>query len=127
VRANIDAGNAEVIDASNTIVMPGFVDTHRHMWQGFLRNVLPDGSLDDYRNVVQALRRQLPPTTLCRRLFQRARRHRYRDLRARLVAYPTRSHRRRHQGLRDSGAGGVRYGNGQTADGCCGRRRRQVP
>ena len=33
--------------------MPGFVDTHRHMWQGFLRNVLPDGSLDDYRNVVQ--------------------------------------------------------------------------
>ena len=35
------------------IVMPGFVDTHRHMWQGFLRNVLPDGSLEDYRNVVQ--------------------------------------------------------------------------
>ncbi len=33
--------------------MPGFVDTHRHMWQGFLRNVLPDGSLEDYRNVVQ--------------------------------------------------------------------------
>ncbi len=28
--------------------MPGFVDTHRHMWQGFLRNVLPDGSLEDY-------------------------------------------------------------------------------
>ena len=45
--------NAEVIDAANTIVMPGFVDTHRHMWQGTLRNVLPDGSLDDYRNVVQ--------------------------------------------------------------------------
>ena len=33
--------------------MPGFVDTHRHMWQGFLRNVLPDGSLEDYRNVMQ--------------------------------------------------------------------------
>ena len=53
VRPSIDAPNAEVIDATNTIVMPGFVDTHRHMWQGFLRNVLPDGSLDDYRNVVQ--------------------------------------------------------------------------
>ena len=53
VRPNISAPNAEVIDASNTIVMPGFVDTHRHMWQGFLRNVLPDGSLEDYRNVVQ--------------------------------------------------------------------------
>ena len=53
MRPNISAPNAEVIDASNTIVMPGFVDTHRHMWQGFLRNVLPDGSLEDYRNVVQ--------------------------------------------------------------------------
>jgi cytosine/adenosine deaminase-related metal-dependent hydrolase len=53
IRPNIDAPNAEVIDASNTIVMPGFVDTHRHMWQGFLRNVLPDGSLDDYRVLVQ--------------------------------------------------------------------------
>src|SRR5215212_7397866 len=53
VRPNINAPNAQVIDAKNRIVMPGFVDTHRHMWQGFLRNVLPDGSLDDYRNVVQ--------------------------------------------------------------------------
>jgi 5-methylthioadenosine/S-adenosylhomocysteine deaminase len=53
VRANISAPNVEVIDASRMIVLPGFVDTHRHMWQGILRNVLPDGSLDDYRNVVQ--------------------------------------------------------------------------
>jgi 5-methylthioadenosine/S-adenosylhomocysteine deaminase len=53
VRPNISAPNAQVIDATNRIVMPGFVDTHRHMWQGFLRNVLPDGSLEDYRNVVQ--------------------------------------------------------------------------
>jgi 5-methylthioadenosine/S-adenosylhomocysteine deaminase len=53
VRPGIDAPNAEVIDASKAIVMPGFVDTHRHMWQGFLRNVLPDGSLEDYRNIVQ--------------------------------------------------------------------------
>src|SRR3989442_8560286 len=45
VRPNISAANAEIIDASNTVVMPGFVDTHRHMWQGFLRNVLPGGSL----------------------------------------------------------------------------------
>jgi 5-methylthioadenosine/S-adenosylhomocysteine deaminase len=53
VKPNISAANAQVIDASKAIVMPGFVDTHRHMWQGFLRNVLPDGSLEDYRNVVQ--------------------------------------------------------------------------
>ncbi len=53
VRPNIAAPAAEVIDASRMIVMPGFVDTHRHMWQGILRNVLPDGSLDDYIAVVQ--------------------------------------------------------------------------
>src|SRR5438128_1956371 len=53
VKPNISAPNAQVIDASKSIVMPGLVDTHRHMWQGFLRNVLPDGSLEDYRNVVQ--------------------------------------------------------------------------
>src|SRR5258708_3987310 len=53
VRPNISAPSAEVIDASRMIVMPGFVDTHRHMWQGILRNVLPDGSLDDYIATVQ--------------------------------------------------------------------------
>ena len=45
VQTNISAPNAQVIDASKCVVMPGFVDTHRHMWQGFLRNVLPDGTL----------------------------------------------------------------------------------
>jgi len=53
VRPNIDAPNAEVIDAGRMIVMPGMIDTHRHMWQGILRNVLPDGSLEDYRNLIQ--------------------------------------------------------------------------
>src|SRR5262252_5756224 len=53
VRASISAPNAEVIDASRMIVMPGLVDTHRHIWQGILRNVLPDGSLDDYIATVQ--------------------------------------------------------------------------
>jgi 5-methylthioadenosine/S-adenosylhomocysteine deaminase len=53
VRPDINVPNAEVIDASNAIVMPGFIDTHRHMWQGFLRNVLPDGSLEDYRDTIQ--------------------------------------------------------------------------
>ena len=40
--------DAEIIDAANMIVMPGFVDTHRHMWQGALRNILPNGLLADY-------------------------------------------------------------------------------
>ena len=48
VGPNIKA-SATVIDASNMIVMPGFVDTHRHIWQGQLRNILPNGRLNpDY-------------------------------------------------------------------------------
>ena len=40
---------AHEVDASNMIVMPGFVDTHRHIWQGQLRNILPNGRLNpDY-------------------------------------------------------------------------------
>ena len=53
VRPNINAPNAQIVDCYRNIVMPGFVDTHRHMWQGFLRNVLPDGSLMDYIQLVQ--------------------------------------------------------------------------
>jgi cytosine/adenosine deaminase-related metal-dependent hydrolase len=62
VRRDIPAGDAEVVDASNTIVMPGFVDTHRHMWQGALRNSLPDGLLSDYtRDITGAARAVFRP------------------------------------------------------------------
>jgi cytosine/adenosine deaminase-related metal-dependent hydrolase len=47
VQPNISA-SAKVIDASNMIVMPGFVDTHRHAWEAPLRNILPNGLLTDY-------------------------------------------------------------------------------
>ncbi len=53
MKPNISAPNAQVIDASKCVVMPGFVDTHRHMWEGFLRNSLPDGSLADYIALIQ--------------------------------------------------------------------------
>jgi cytosine/adenosine deaminase-related metal-dependent hydrolase len=38
--------NAEIVDASDTIVMPGFVDAHRHLWQSLTRNLgaTPDAS-----------------------------------------------------------------------------------
>ncbi len=49
VQPNITAPNAEVINAANMIVMPGFVDTHHHLWQGILRNLGPDMTLADYQ------------------------------------------------------------------------------
>jgi cytosine/adenosine deaminase-related metal-dependent hydrolase len=56
VRPNIQA-SATVIDASNMIVMPGFVDTHRHIWEGILRSILPNGMLSDYqRDITGAAR-----------------------------------------------------------------------
>ena len=44
----IDAGDASEFDASNTIAIPGFVDTHRHVWQAAMRSVTADWSLMDY-------------------------------------------------------------------------------
>ena len=51
--------NAEIIDAEHKIVIPGFVDTHRHMWQGALRNILPAGELSDYMEIVTGRARDI--------------------------------------------------------------------
>ena len=47
VEPNISA-DAEVIDASASIVIPGFVDTHRHTWEAAVRGCAPNATLDDY-------------------------------------------------------------------------------
>jgi 5-methylthioadenosine/S-adenosylhomocysteine deaminase len=47
VRPSIEA-DAEIIDASGHIVIPGFVDTHRHTWEVAIRNCAPDATLDAY-------------------------------------------------------------------------------
>ena len=49
VGRNLEASpRANVIDARGCIVMPGFVDTHRHTWQTPVRGVLPSCTLDQY-------------------------------------------------------------------------------
>ncbi len=43
-----------VIDAANHILIPGFVDTHSHSYQGILRGILANGALEpDYNRDVQ--------------------------------------------------------------------------
>ncbi len=45
---DLSAADAEVIDVTGRIVLPGFVDTHRHTWQSVVRNVASDWSLTEY-------------------------------------------------------------------------------
>jgi cytosine/adenosine deaminase-related metal-dependent hydrolase len=44
----LEAGDAEVIDITGRIVLPGFVDTHRHTWQSVIREIASDWSLTEY-------------------------------------------------------------------------------
>jgi 5-methylthioadenosine/S-adenosylhomocysteine deaminase len=47
VDRSIDA-DAEIVDATGKIVMPGFIDTHRHTWEAAIRGCAPNATLDDY-------------------------------------------------------------------------------
>jgi 5-methylthioadenosine/S-adenosylhomocysteine deaminase len=56
IRPNITASEeaTAVIDAANNILIPGFVDTHSHSYQGILRGIMTSGVLDpDYNRDVQ--------------------------------------------------------------------------
>src|SRR3990170_2946196 len=53
VGTGLDADGAETIDAAGMICLPGFVDTHRHMWGAMLRGCACYGDLGTYfRDVV---------------------------------------------------------------------------
>src|SRR6266545_4863713 len=47
VAPRVDA-DAEVVDTSGKIVIPGFIDTHRHTWEAAIRGCAPNATLDDY-------------------------------------------------------------------------------
>ncbi|MCE4546073.1 MULTISPECIES: amidohydrolase family protein [unclassified Caballeronia] len=48
VGRGLEAGDAQIVDGTGTIVMPGMIDTHRHIWQTTLRNIAADWTLDQY-------------------------------------------------------------------------------
>jgi cytosine/adenosine deaminase-related metal-dependent hydrolase len=62
VGPNLAANGAEVIDASNMIVMPGFVDTHRHIWEGLLRNVGADIPLEGREGYIRFVLGKFAPS-----------------------------------------------------------------
>jgi 5-methylthioadenosine/S-adenosylhomocysteine deaminase len=59
VGPNVSAADAEVVDCSGTIVMPGFITTHHHQYETLQRSVIADGLLtgtwpqESYGSVVQ--------------------------------------------------------------------------
>jgi cytosine/adenosine deaminase-related metal-dependent hydrolase len=59
VAPNITASDAEVVDCSGTIVMPGFITTHHHQYETLQRSIIADGILggawpqESYGSVVQ--------------------------------------------------------------------------
>jgi cytosine/adenosine deaminase-related metal-dependent hydrolase len=52
---NIAADGAEVIAGDGMVLIPGFVDTHWHLWNSFMRGLIGDGPGRDYFTVKRGL------------------------------------------------------------------------
>lgn len=61
VGPRLDAADAEVVDASGMIVMPGFIDSHRHIWEGLLRNLGTDIPLEGRTSYISFVLHKLAP------------------------------------------------------------------
>ena len=56
IAARIDASpdSTAIVDLTNRIIIPGFIDTHVHSYQGLLRSLLPGGRVDpEYNRDIQ--------------------------------------------------------------------------
>ena len=53
--ASTVSGEALVIDATGTVITPGFVDGHVHAWEGALRGVSPDSEIMGYLNLTHTV------------------------------------------------------------------------
>jgi 5-methylthioadenosine/S-adenosylhomocysteine deaminase len=60
VQRSISA-QAQVIDASDMIVMPGFIDTHHHQYETILRGILADGILQGPKSYISEIQGILTP------------------------------------------------------------------
>jgi 5-methylthioadenosine/S-adenosylhomocysteine deaminase len=52
VGRDLSAADAELIDAEGDIVIPGFIDTHRHTWETSIRTSAPDYTLGAYFSAI---------------------------------------------------------------------------
>ena len=48
VGPDLSVEDAAIVDATNMIIMPGLIDTHRHLWQSALRQVAADWTIGQY-------------------------------------------------------------------------------
>lgn len=55
------SAEAEIVDATGRILLPGFVDTHRHTWQTALRASTADLDLRGYLDAVHTTARRFTP------------------------------------------------------------------
>nr|WP_162689384.1 amidohydrolase family protein [Streptomyces sp. ST1020] len=53
IGTRLPARGADVVEAGGRIVVPGFVDTHQHVWQGFLHGLAADWSFARYMREVR--------------------------------------------------------------------------